>query len=227
MLDKTDEKSATVKQSFEFYPYLLDPGTVKVSASGKYLIISASVRNKKSYVKVFKDDIQQSFSDEVNLMAFDARQARDIAGALEYILSTVKAKNRVWNDKQSATKFIMENVGDLKREQKDIKQKIELMDNDPCKMSYKVSNTDDKGKTTDELYEFSLTDINNQMVDFKVSGKSILINLACKNKEKLVKAYKNSVQQAWGTNVEIEVNDVETARNICEAFRAAITQCEK
>ncbi len=227
MLDKTDAKAITVKQSFEFYPYMLDPGTVKISSSGKYLSVAASVSNKKSYIKVFKEGIQQSFGDDITLMAFDARQAQDIAEAIKYIVSNVKAKNKVWDDKQSAMKFITENVGDLKSEKKEIKQKIEFTNNDPCKISFTVSSTDDKGKTLDEIYEFALTDINKQIVDFKVSGKNVLITLTCKNKEKLVKGYKNGAQQAWGTNVDIESNDVETAKNIAEAFRAAITQCEK
>ena len=42
-----------------------------------------------------------------------------------------------------------------------------------------------------------------------------------------MKVYKNGEQQAWGTGVEIGTNDVETARNIAEAFKSAITQCEK
>ena len=55
----------------------------------------------------------------------------------------------------------------------------------------------------------------------------IEVTIPCKNKEKLVKVYKNGEQQAWGTEVKLEATDVETARNIAEAFRSAITQCEK
>jgi hypothetical protein len=42
-----------------------------------------------------------------------------------------------------------------------------------------------------------------------------------------VKVYKNGAQQAWGTDVEIGFSEVETARNLAEAFKSAITQCEK
>jgi len=97
----------------------------------------------------------------------------------------------------------------------------------PCKISLTVSSADDKGKTTDEIFEFSLADMNKLLVDFKVSGKNVDVTLSCKNKDKLVKVYKNGAQQAWGTDMEIGVNDVETARNLTEAFKSAITQCEK
>jgi hypothetical protein len=227
VLGKTDVKGTTVGQSFEFYPYMLDPATVKIGSSGKYLNVEASANNKKPFVKVFKEDKQQSYAEGIEIMAFDARQAQDIAEAIKYLSNNSKPKERVWGDKQSAMKFVMENVGAMKSEGKEVTQKIELTDNDPCKISYTVSSSDDKGKTTDEIYEFALTDMNKLMVDFKVSGQNVHVTLSCKNKEKLVKVYKNGTQQAWGTDVEISTNDVETAKNIAEAFKSAITQCEK
>ena len=225
--DKTDAKGVKAEQSIEFYPYMLDPATVKIGSSGKYLKIEASVNNKKSFIKVFKEGKQQSFDDGIEIMAFDARQAQDIAEAIKYLAGNSKPKDKVWADKQSISKFITENIGDMKNEGKDVKQKIEFTDNDPCKISLTVSSTDDKGKTTDEIFEFALADMNKIIVDFKVSGKNVEVTLSCKNKEKLVKVYKNGAQQAWGTDVEIGVSDVEIARNLSEAFKSAITQCEK
>ena len=224
---KTDAKGITVEQSTEFYPYMLDPATVKIGSSGKYLVVEVSVSSKKSFVKVFKEGKQQAFDDIIEIMAFDARQAQEIAGAIKYLAGNSKPKDKVWGDKQSAVKFITENVGDLKSEGKEVKQKIELTNNDPCKISFTVSIADDKGKTTDEIYEFGLTDMNKLTVDLKVSGKNVEVTLTCKNKEKLVKVYKNGAQQAWGTEVKINANDVEIAKNIAEAFKSIITQCEK
>jgi hypothetical protein len=227
VLGKTDAKGATVEQSFEFYPYMLDPGTVKIGSSGKYLNVGTTVKSKDPFVKVFKDGKQQAFDEGIEIMAFDAKQAQDIASAIKYLAGNGKPKEKVWGDKQSAMKFITENVGDLKLEGKEVKQKAELTNNDPCKVSLTVSTSDDKGKTTDEIFEFALTDMNKQMVALKVSGKIVQVTLACKNKEKLVKVYKNGVQQAWGADAEIMTADVEMAKNIADAFRSAIAQCEK
>jgi hypothetical protein len=224
---KTDSKGIMAEQSFEFYPYMLDSGTVKIESAGKYLNVEVSVNSKKLFVKTFKEGKQQAFDDRIEIMAFDSRQALEIAGAIKYIAGNGKPKDKVWSDKQSVIKFISENVGGIKSEGKEIKQKIELTNNDPCRISLTVSSIDEKGKTTDEIYEFTLTDMNKLMVDLKVNGKNVVITIPCKNKEKLVKVYKNGEQQAWGTEAKIEAADVETARNIAEAFRSAITQCEK
>jgi hypothetical protein len=224
---KTDAKGVSVEQSFEFYPYMLDPVTVKIGSSGKFLNVEVSVTGKKSYIKVFKEGKQQAFDDNIGIMAFDSKQAKDIAGAIKYLAGNGKPKEKVWSDKQSAIKFITENVGDIKSDGKEVKQKIGLINNDPCRVSLTVSTTDDKGKTTDEIYEFTLTDMNKSTVDLKVSGKNVEVTVSCKNKEKLVKVYKNGVQQAWGTEVKAEAIDVETAKNVVEAFKGVIAQCEK
>ncbi|HZY24717.1 MAG TPA: hypothetical protein VFE71_02730, partial [Bacteroidales bacterium] len=224
---KTDAKGVTVEQSLEFYPYMLDPGSVKIGSSGKFLMVEASVTGKKSFVKVFKEGKQQAFDDNIGIMAFDSKQAKDIAGAIKYLAENSKPKDKVWSDKQSAIKFITENIGDMKSEGKEVKQKTGMINNDPCRVSLTISTTDDKGKTADEIYEFTLSDMNKSTVDLKVSGKNVEVAISCKNNEKLVKVYKNGVQQAWGTEVKAEANDVETAKNIVEAFKSAITQCEK
>ena len=224
---KTDAKGITVEQSLDFYPYMLDPGTVKIGSSGKYLNVEVSVTAKKTFVKVFKEDKQQAYDDVIGIIAFDAKQAKEIAGAIKYLAGNGKPKDKVWGDRQSTIKFITENVGDMNTEGKELKQKIGLINNDPCRVSLTVASTDDKGKTTEEIYEISLSDMNKLVVDLKVSGKNVEVTIPCKNKEKLVKVYKNGALQAWGTEFMVEANDVETAKNIVEAFKSAITQCEK
>ena len=129
--------------------------------------MEVSVNSKKSFVKVFKEGKQQAFDDVIEIMAFDARQAQDIAEAIKYLAGNGKPKDKVWSDKQSVMKFITENVGDMKSEGKEVKQKIELTNNDPCRISLTVSSIDDKGKTTDEIYEFALTDMNKLHGRFK------------------------------------------------------------
>ena len=160
-------------------------------------------------------------------MSFDARQAQKIAGAIQYLADNSKPPDKVWNDKQSVSAFLIGNIGDLKGDGEDAKQKLSIVDNDPCKISLSVSTTDGKGRTTDQIFEFTLSDMDKGLTDIKVSGKKVEVTISCKNRQKLVKVYKNGEQQAWGTSVSIGADDVEKARNIAEAFRNAITQCEK
>jgi hypothetical protein len=54
-----------------------------------------------------------------------------------------------------------------------------------------------------------------------------MVVLDCKNRDKLVKAYKNGQQQSYSSEVEIIVDDINAARNIAEALKATIANCEK
>ena len=225
--DKTDSKGLTTSQSCEFYPFMVDPVTVTASSSGRYLEVEAAIKGKEQFVKVLKDGKQEAFDNDIKIMAFDSRQVQVMADALKYLAENSKPKETEWADKQSAMKFITENVGDLKMDDKEIKQKLEPGDGDPCKVKLTVSTSDDKGKTTEEVYEFALPDMNMQAVDIKVRGKNVEVILACKTKEKLVKVYKNGSQQAWGSSAEISLTDVEKARNVADAFKYVIAQCGK
>lgn len=224
---RTDSKGITTEESLEFYPYLMDANSVTIKASGKYLSITAQNKDKKSFVKRYKNKEQQSYDNEIELMSTDAKQAKDIAEALKYLITNGKPKEKTYSDKQSAINFIISQIGNFKGSGKEVKQKLEMVNNDPCKLTLTITTSDDKGKNTDEIYEFSLSDLNKQMTDYKVGGKNIYVTLITKNKNKLVKAYKNGTQQAFGAEVEIMEDDVDTARNIVEAFKAAITLCEQ
>jgi hypothetical protein len=226
-MSRTDAKGITTEEAAEFYPYFLDANSVTIKASGKYLTINALVKDKKSFIKKYKKGELQGYDNELEVMTTDPSQAKDIAEALKYIATNGKAKDKAYGNKQAAFDFIISKVGSIKAGNKEIKQKIELVNNEPCKFNLTMSTTDDKGKTTDEIFEFNLTDMNKAMVDYKISGKNVSVLLVTKNKNKLVKAYKNGAQQSFGSDVEVMVDDVEIARNIADAFRALIPMCEQ
>jgi hypothetical protein len=226
-VSNTDEKGVTTDVGYLFYPQTLEPTSVKIESSGKYLSVVAGVKAKKAYVKKLGKEGKNSYGSELELMAFDSKEAKDIADALKYTLANAVPKPKVWDTKQAAVDFIKENVGNLSGTGKEVKQKIEIVDNEPCKLTFTSTTTDDKGKTLEEIYEFSLADMNKLAVDFKTSGGNVFINLICKNKQKLIKVYKNGAQQAYAGDLEIVDDDIETGKNIVEAFKTAITKCEQ
>lgn len=224
---KTDAKSITIEESFEFYPYMMDPNLVSIKSAGKYLTVNMLNRDKKSFIKRYKNKEQQSYDNELEIMTMDAKQAKDIAEALKYIATNGKLKEKTYTDKQGAINFIISQVGNFKGNGKEVKQKLEMVSNDPCKLNLNITTTDDKGKNTEEIYEFSMSDINKLAVDYKISGKNVSVVLITKNKSKLVKAYKNGAQQAFGTDVEILEDDVNTAKTMVDAFKALAGLCEQ
>lgn len=222
----TDVKGITTEGSFVFYPFMLDPNAIKIEAEGKYLKVSALVKNKKAFIKKMKGEIAQGFDTELEILAFDAKQARDIVEALKYFAANFSPKEKDWSDKAKAMNFVKETVGNFSNANKEVKQTLDLVGSDPCKVNLTITTADDKGKTTEEIFEFSLADMNKLMVEYKVKSNNVYVVLVCKNKEKFVKVYKNGIQQTYASDIEIVEDDVETARNLADALRSAIVACE-
>ena len=224
---KTDAKGVTVESKYSFYPYMLEANTTKIKSSGKYLSVSILMKNKISQIKVFKDSKQQSYDEELELMAFDSKQAKDVAEAIKYLATNAKPKAKEWNDKKKNMEYVKNNIGNYKGEGIEIKQKIDLLNDDPCKINLTINTTDDKGKTVEDIYEFSLSDMNKMMVDYKINGKGVTVNLVCKNREKFIKVYKNGQQQAYRSDISFSEDDVEAAKNLADAIRSSIIMCEQ
>lgn len=224
---KTDAKGVVTEMKYVYYPFMLDANSIQVESSGKYLVVSANVKGKQQFVKKMKGDQSQGFQNSLEIMAFDAKQAKDIAEVLKYFANNTTPKEKNWGTKEKAMDFVKETVGNFANEGKEVKQKFDIVENDPCKATLTINTIDNKGKTTEEIYEFSLSDMNKLMVEYKIRSKNVYISLTCKNKGKFVKVYKNGAQQAFAPDVEILEDDVDTARELSDALRFAIIQCEK
>lgn len=221
----TDAKGVATEEVYLFYPYMLDANLVKVESEGKYLSVTAQNKSKKSYIRKTKKD-QVSYMGEVAIPCFDAKKAKDIAAALKYLISSAVPKEKTWNSKDAAIDFIKQSISDMTVAGKETKQHVEASSDNACKLTYTKSTTDDKGKTLEEIFEFSLSDMNKQTVDFKTQGSVVTVVIACKNSQKLVKPYKNGEQQSYSSSVEITTDDVEKAKNLTDAFKSAISLCE-
>lgn len=222
---KTDAKGVATEESFLFYPYLLDVNSVKVETDGKYLTVTSITPGKKQHIKKIKKD-QNSFVSELAVICFDVKKAKDIAVALRFLSANTTPKAKSFANKQAALDFVKQNIGDLNAGTKSIKQKFEVAEDNPCKINLTISTTDEKGKTVEEVYEFTLLDMNKQAVEFKPSGPNLSVIFSCKNKQKLVKSYKDGTQQSFASDIELLCTDVEMAKNISEAIKFAIGLCE-
>jgi hypothetical protein len=162
----------------------------------------------------------------LSIICFDVKKAKDIAAALRFLSANTTPKAKTFANKQAALDFIKQNIGDLTSGTKSIKQKFEVADDNPCKINFTINTTDEKGKTVEEVYEFTLLDMNKQAVEFKPAGPNMSIIFSCKNKQKLVKFYKDGAQQSFTSDIEILCTDVEVAKNISEALKFAMGLCE-
>ena len=81
-------------------------------------------------------------------------------------------------------------------------------------------------KKVDSRYEFNLSDINQNSLDYKVSGKKFVLTFQTIGDSKLIKVFENDEQQNYINDLEILCNDMENARLLLHVFKKTIPLCE-
>ncbi len=222
----TNEGSAAVTELFEIYPEDLIPEDMEIEVSGKKLWVSLST-GKLKYIKVYRDNVLQSYTYDTDVLFDDVQQARNFIGAMRLIHEKSKVQDRTMQDKSAAITFIMENLGKVEINGEVFEQKAETRDNDDCKMNYLLTETDSKGVSTEYKYEFTLSDIDPADSKIYVSGNELQVKLETKDNTKLIKPYKNGEAGSFIYSLELQVSDILVAKKLLGAFVAMSKACTK
>ncbi|HEY0742867.1 MAG TPA: hypothetical protein VGD40_15460, partial [Chryseosolibacter sp.] len=97
----------------------------------------------------------------------------------------------------------------------------------PAVIQYAYDEIDSKGNRINYKYEVNVADLDPYAVRELTQKDLINVVLAVKNKQKLVKVYKNDEVQAYDDQALIIAKDIENARQISEAIKKAIPSAEK
>ena len=86
--------------------------------------------------------------------------------------------------------------------------------------------TDSKGESTEYVYEFILTDINAANSGLVVSSAKLYLNLVTRDRQKLVKTYKNGETGNFVYDFDLYVDDVLVAKNMLGALSTLLDSCK-
>lgn len=108
---------------------------------------------------------------------------------------------------------------------KTYEQKIVFQE--PAVIRYSYDEVDQKGNRTNYVYEFNLADIDPYAVREQTQKDLISVVVAVRNKQKLIKVYKNEVVQAYDAQTAIIAKDIENARAMADVIKKSIPHAEK
>src|SRR6185295_2544692 len=108
---------------------------------------------------------------------------------------------------------------------KTYEQEIKLLEYSSVRYAY--NEVDQKGGKISYASEFNFADIDPYTVRQETQKDIILVVLTVKNKQKLVKNYKNNEVQSYDNEVQLHVKDVDHAREIVDIVKKAIPMGEK
>lgn len=116
-------------------------------------------------------------------------------------------------------------IGPVQASSKTYEPKYSLVQ--PAVIQYSYDEIDSKGNRVNYKYEVNVSDLDPYAVRELTQKDLINVVLAVKNKQKLVKVYKNDEVQPYNDQALIIAKDIENARQISEAIKKAIPSAEK
>lgn len=222
----TSDSRGQTDEVFEFYITDIDRDNLKLATSGKKMFVEVST-GKEKLIRLTKSGEIQNYASSVDFLFEDTRQARNFINALKYLASEVQIQEKSFADSRSAFKYISSGLTPVSTGSYKYDQSIEMIDDDPCRIKFMVTQLDSKDASTGYIYEFAMSDINPEAVKLEISGKEMTVALETRAKQKLIKPYKNGEPQNFDYDFEIFTDDVIVARNIIGAIKTMAGNCGK
>src|ERR1035437_8221308 len=92
-----DEKGKTANESFEFYVSDIDKNTIIRKTSGKKLFINLSINNNQKFIKHFKEDKLDSYTNYLEILLSGADAAQELTNLFKTTIPLVNSSEKGWN----------------------------------------------------------------------------------------------------------------------------------
>lgn len=118
-----------------------------------------------------------------------------------------------------------ETIAQVQSGSKSYDQKVVFVE--PATVRYSYDETDQKGNKVSYVVEFNLADIDPYAVREQTQKDVISVAVVARNKEKLIKVYKNEAVQPYVAQTVVLAKDIDNGRAIAEIIKKAIPFAEK
>ncbi len=220
-----DSDGKSTEYSHILYPEDIGLDKLEIKVSGKKLYVLLQT-DKGKYVKLFENGKLQNFVSSTEVLFIDPLVAKNFISAIRFLKENSGVEDSSVMQKEEAMTFLIENIQTIELSDKQYEQKMEVTDEESCKVSFQRVETDSKGGSREYRYEFNLSDIHSKNSKFTIKGAGVLINLITQGGEKLIKPYKDGEAGDFVDDFIIYTDDVQLAKQILAAFAALSETCK-
>jgi hypothetical protein len=219
---EVDEKGKTANERFEFYISDIDRNTIIRKTSGKKLFISLTINNNQKFIKHFREDKLDSYTNNLEILLSGTDAAQELADLFKNAIPLVISDQKGWNTNTDALNWLKGNITKINTGSGTYEQSFTFGEGKDYLAGFAVKKTDQKGVSAEEKFEFNILDINIKNLVVKVNGPQLSVVVETKAKDPYIKYLKNSEQQNFVNDFEIIAEDIDQARSIIAAFSTAI-----
>lgn len=213
--DEIDQKGNRTNYVYEFNLADIDPYAVREQTQKDLISVVIAARNKQKLIKVYKNDVVQSYDDETTLIAKDIENAREIANLIKKAIppaEKVMASRLKVSGYDALVNWLVSNVKDVSLGDKSVKQSMKQGEH-PGTLVFTRVETDSKSSTED-TYTFNLADVNANTLAYKITGNQFAINFEALQKTKYFGVRKNGQPRPYVNELLISTNGPDEARDL-------------
>jgi hypothetical protein len=227
-LESVQSSGGKIQSSlFEFNLNDISPNLINFAVEGPKLVIRLKSVRGIRLIKVFINGQLSMYSNELEIYADNVDQARDISNILKKAveLSKTEVEASLPDLPNDANEIIQQINADI--------QQVEVSPwlftqsiNEGCVSEFTLVSSSSKG-SKEENYAFNFTDLNPKLVDYKISKKSMVIELFTASGQNIIKLTQDGQVRAYTNQFSIYANDPETARQTVYRLKHLIGLCQE
>ena len=218
-----DQKGNSTAYLYEFNLADIDPYAVREVTQKDVIFSVLTVLNKQKLVKVTKNEEVQPYNIEVSIVAKDIQNARAVSEVVKKAIPLAEkaAASRLKVAGYDGTMtWLTSHVSDVTLGAKSYKQTLSRGDK-PGVLVFKVVESDGKS-STEEIYSFNIADLNENMINYKISGNRFALDLETMQKGKFIHVRKDGQVRPFVSSLSINTNNVDEARDLKTVLAMAI-----
>lgn len=213
--------SSTQKNSYMFNWMDVNPNLAKLNVSGDKMTMELPILDKQKLVNHSKDDKIVGYEADLEFYVENMEVGRRIRYLADKAIGYCKSayKDQFPSETSAMVKWLSTNIGEVMIEQNTVKQALSPAEEGNLN-KIKYERTEIKGtSSSQQTFEFNLSDINPASVGFEVSGKFLTVKFETNYRNKIIKAYKDGKIAPYVYQLELTMPDTEVARGVIAALK--------
>ncbi|MFT4667702.1 MAG: hypothetical protein ACI8YQ_003262 [Polaribacter sp.] len=215
-------KSTTMELFFNLQD--IDKQTIKRSKVKDLLVVRAYINNKNKYIKTFQDGEKDKYASQVEIIANDVDNARQIEELLKKAIplaAKVAEANPLPTDFENQMNWLLANIVDAEKGTDMVTQSVAKEEGFSSRLSFSAEWEAKRGSTTEQWF-LNLIDLDDRKIELKVDKKALYVNVLTKQKKKYIRYLKNGALDNYSSGFKIYAKDIETGKSIAEVIKMLV-----
>ncbi len=216
----------TVEEHWKLNLADLDAKKVNLKISNTEVFIEVPTKNNLKYIYYEKDGTQGNYASSIKFMVDDFEQARCMLTILSEVIRESEAEDKKSYPEitslEQGLDLLVENVGEVTSGDDKISQEIKAA----CINEFKMTKSDSKGESVEEVSKFNLSDVADKTIEINVRGKAISVDFNT-GKDKLVQPIKAGEVMNYANDVSIAAKSPENAKMLAYILPVVVKSCQE